>query len=66
MLIDIHTHATLYKVIPLRETLSAVECREIASTLKLTGGNKSEAARLLGISYPNLLRKVRFYGLQSN
>lgn len=48
---------------PLRETLAVVECREIAETLRLTRGNKSETARLLGISYPNLLKKIRFYGL---
>jgi DNA-binding NtrC family response regulator/tetratricopeptide (TPR) repeat protein len=48
----------------LRETLAAVECREIARALKTTRGNKSQAARLLGISYPNLLKKVRLYGLQ--
>jgi transcriptional regulator with GAF, ATPase, and Fis domain/Tfp pilus assembly protein PilF len=50
---------------PLRETLATVECREIAATLRLTGGNKSETARMLEISYPNLLKKIRFYGLQT-
>ncbi|MBT7310856.1 hypothetical protein HN843_03780, partial [bacterium] len=31
--------------------------------LKRTGGNKSQASRILGISYPNLLKKIRLYGL---
>ncbi len=48
---------------PLRDTMSAVEAREITRALQHTGGNKAEASRLLGISYPNLLKKVRIYGL---
>jgi DNA-binding NtrC family response regulator len=52
-------------VAPLRESLASVECREIRQALKLTRGNKSEASRLLGISYPNLLKKIRFYGIQT-
>jgi len=51
------------QVVPLRETIGAVECREIAHALKITAGNKSHAARLLKISYPSLLKKVRHYGL---
>jgi DNA-binding NtrC family response regulator len=50
---------------PLRETLALVECRAIAEALRQARGNKSEAARLLKISYPNLLKKIRFYGLQA-
>ena len=52
------------QVPPLRETLAAVECREIAQTLKIAKGNKSQAARLLSISYPNLLKKIRHYGIK--
>jgi len=52
------------KVPPLKETLAAVECREITNTLKQTKGNKSQAARLLRISYPNLLKKIRLYGIK--
>ena len=51
------------QVVPLRETIAAVECREIAHALKITGGNKSHTARLLKISYPSLLKKIRHYGL---
>ncbi len=53
-------------VAPLKETLRSVESREIAHALKVTGGNKSHASRLLGISYPNLLKKIRMYGLGSS
>ena len=51
------------QVVPLRETIAALECREIAHALKVTGGNKSQAARRLKISYPSLLKKIRHYGL---
>ncbi|MCL4839737.1 MAG: sigma-54-dependent Fis family transcriptional regulator, partial [Thermoanaerobaculia bacterium] len=37
--------------------LDAAERRHIARVLKLAGGNKSEAARLLGLSRRTLLRK---------
>jgi transcriptional regulator with PAS, ATPase and Fis domain len=57
------THDTPNQIPPLRETLAAVECREIAKTLKATRGNKAKAARLLSMSYPSLLKKIRFYGL---
>jgi DNA-binding NtrC family response regulator/tetratricopeptide (TPR) repeat protein len=49
---------------PLRETLAAVESREILQALKASGGNKAAAARLLRISYPNLLKKIGHYGLR--
>lgn len=48
---------------PLRETIQAVEAREITQALTVTGGNKSHSARLLGISYPSLLKKIRLYGI---
>ncbi len=48
---------------PLRDTVQRVERREIAAALEATGGNKSAAARLLRISYPSLLKKIRLYGL---
>ena len=47
----------------LRDALAEVECREIRGALQRAGGNKSQAARDLGISYPNLLKKARLYGL---
>ncbi len=48
---------------PLKETLAGIECREIARALEVSGGNKSQAARILKISYPNLLKKIRHYGV---
>ena len=31
--------------------------------MSATGGNKSAAARMLKISYPNLLKKIKHYGI---
>jgi len=51
------------RILPLRETLAVIECREIARALKIASGNKSQVSRDLKISYPNLLKKIRHYGL---
>ena len=51
---------------PLKKTIADVEAREIAFTLKQTNGNKSRASRLLGISYPNMLKKIKLYGLDQS
>jgi CheY-like chemotaxis protein len=45
------------------EPLEAAERRHIALMLRHTGGNKRQAAHLLGISRSTLLHKVRKYGL---
>ncbi len=45
------------------EPLAAAERRHIALMLRHTGGNKRQAAHLLGISRSTLLHKVRKYGL---
>jgi polyisoprenoid-binding protein YceI/CheY-like chemotaxis protein len=45
------------------DTLEAAERRHIALMLRHTGGNKRQAAHLLGISRSTLLHKVRKYGL---
>jgi CheY-like chemotaxis protein len=44
-------------------SLEAAERRHIALMLRHTGGNKRQAANLLGISRSTLLHKVRKYGL---
>ena len=44
-------------------TLRSVEAELVALTLALTNGNKSAAARVLGISRPTLHRKIEEYGL---
>ncbi len=48
----------------LRERIERLERAEIARALQRTAGNKSRAARELGISYPNLLAKIRRYNIQ--
>ena len=52
------------EIAPLKETLAVIECREITRALQASGGNKSAAARNLKISYPNLLKKIRHYGIE--
>lgn len=43
--------------------LDAVESRHISEVLKLTGGNKNEAARRLGIHRETLYKKIRKFNL---
>jgi len=45
------------------KTLKELEKEHIANVLRSTGGNKSKAAKLLGISLRNLYRKIKRYGL---
>jgi len=45
--------------------LAEVERRSIAAALQRSGGNKNEAARLLGIDRQRLYRKIEKYGLAS-
>lgn len=45
--------------------LAEAERRSIAAALKRSGGNKNEAARLLGIDRQRLYRKIEKYGLAS-
>ncbi len=44
-------------------TLEELEKRYIAKVLKLTSGNRSKAARILGLSRRSLYRKLKKYGL---
>ena len=43
--------------------LSEIEKLFLAETLRLTGGNREEAARMLGIGERTLYRKIKEYGL---
>lgn len=45
------------------QPLEAIEKHYLAETLKLTGGNREEAARLLGIGERTLYRKIKDFGL---
>jgi DNA-binding NtrC family response regulator len=49
----------------LKEALQEYEKKVIARTLQKTSGNKSRAAEMLKTSYPNLLNKVKEYGLET-
>lgn len=44
-------------------SLAAAESRQIRQVLEQTGGNKTEAARLLGIGISTLYRKLEEYGM---
>ncbi len=45
-------------------SLEAIEKRAIRETLRLTGGNREHAAKLLGIGERTLYRKLKEYGLR--
>jgi DNA-binding NtrC family response regulator len=47
------------------DSLESAERRHIALTLEHTGGNRRQAARLLGIARSTMLAKLRKYGLES-
>src|SRR5262249_24801307 len=47
--------------VPLREALAALEKRLIRRALERAGGNRSEAARRLGIGRPQLYAKMQEY-----
>ena len=44
-------------------SLDALERAYIARLLQLAGGNKTQVARLLGVSYPTVAKKIADYGL---
>ena len=48
-----------------RTTVARVECDVISGALRRTGGNKAQAARLLGVDYKTIHNKVRQYGLSA-
>jgi two-component system response regulator AtoC len=49
----------------LKSGIKALEARMIKKALMQCGGNRSEAARRLKISYPSLLSKIKAYGLEN-
>ncbi len=53
-----------YDGMPLREALAALEKRLIERAIERAGGNRAEAARLLGIARPQLYTKMEEHGLR--
>jgi DNA-binding NtrC family response regulator len=51
--------------LPLRDAVAALEKRLILRALDRAGGNRSEAARQLGIGRPVLYAKLEQYGIDS-
>jgi len=49
--------------VTLREAVAALERRMIVRALERAGGNRSEAARQLGIGRPQLYAKLEEYGI---
>jgi transcriptional regulator with PAS, ATPase and Fis domain len=50
---------------PLREEIASAERRAIQRALSITGGNRTDAARLLGIHRTGLYQKMRLHGLDT-
>jgi DNA-binding NtrC family response regulator len=44
-------------------TLKEMEKEMVARALEATGGNRTRAAKLLGITYPTLKKKIDEFGL---
>ncbi len=55
--------STLLLTDPANRSLRAMEARHIRHVLTDAGGNKTEAARQLGIGLTTLYRKVQEYGI---
>ena len=55
----------LERLPPLKEALSGPERQLLVRALELTGGNRTEAARMLGINRTTLFNKMRKYGLMT-
>ncbi len=49
-----------------REVMEAIERDRLIAALKASGGNRSSAARTLGIPRTTLINKIRRYGLEES
>jgi DNA-binding NtrC family response regulator len=47
-------------------TLAEIEAEAMRITLEITGGNRSAAARILGVSRPTVHRKIHEYDLETD
>jgi two-component system, NtrC family, response regulator AtoC len=57
--------AGAYESMPLREALASLEKHLISRALEKAGGNRAEAARILGIARPQLYVKLEEHGLRA-
>jgi transcriptional regulator with PAS, ATPase and Fis domain len=48
----------------IQEATARMEHKMVKDALRKTGGNRSQAARLLGLTRQGLLNKIRRYGIQ--
>lgn len=66
-LIDFRTLQEAATTLPeiVAQATKRAEVELIEKALQQTGGNKTQAAKVLGVSYKTLLNKVRDYGLES-
>jgi two-component system response regulator AtoC len=61
---DRHTpQDTVFEGLSLKDAQKVVEKKLITQALDETGGNRTRAARLLEISHPSLLTKIKAYGI---
>jgi two-component system response regulator AtoC len=66
---SIHAHSrdtpseTVFNGFSLKAAQRAIEKKLIRQALEKTGGNRSQAARLLEISHPSLLSKIKAYSI---
>ena len=54
---------TLFKGLSLKHAQRVMEKKLISEALAETNGNRNQAARLLEISYPSLLNKIKIYDI---
>jgi len=51
------------RIVPLEQLLARVEIEQIQYALEQSGGNKSQAAQLLGLTRPRLYRRMKTLGI---
>ncbi len=59
-----HVASAALPAMPLRDALAALEKQMIVHALEQAGGNRAEAARILGIARPQLYTKLEEHGLE--
>jgi DNA-binding NtrC family response regulator len=54
----------MIRIPPHGKSMVDIEGEAVRATLRITGGNRSQAARILGVSRPTLARKIRLHGAE--